>query len=376
MKRPSFSLGIEEEYQIIDPQTRELRSYITEFLEGGKLILREREIKPEMFQSVVELGTPVCETVDDARREILDMRSAIATLSHDKGLTIAAAGTHPFSHWENQQVTPFPRYFGVLEDMQVLARQLLIFGLHVHVGIEDPELRIDILNQVRYMLPHVLALSTSSPFWEGRKTGLKSIRSIIFEQFPRSGIPSTFTSWADFQNYVDLLVRTGSIDDGKRIWWDVRVHPSFPTLEFRICDMCTRVEEVLCIAALFQALCLKLYKLRRDNQSFRIYRTQLIQENKWRAIRYGIDGKLIDFGRQAEMPARDLVHEMVSFVDDVVDDLGCRREVQYAFQILRNGTSADRQLVVYDKTDGDMKAVVDHLVAETLEGVRVDTLAR
>ncbi|MCW5880135.1 MAG: carboxylate-amine ligase [Anaerolineae bacterium] len=376
MKRPSFSLGIEEEYQIIDPQTRELRSYITEFLEGGKLILREREIKPEMFQSVVELGTPVCETIDDARREILDMRSAIATLSHDKGLTIAAAGTHPFSHWENQQVTPFPRYFGVLEDMQVLARQLLIFGLHVHVGIEDPELRIDILNQVRYMLPHVLALSTSSPFWEGRKTGLKSIRSIIFEQFPRSGIPSTFTSWADFQNYVDLLVRTGSIDDGKRIWWDVRVHPSFPTLEFRICDMCTRVEEVLCIAALFQALCLKLYKLRRDNQSFRIYRTQLIQENKWRAIRYGIDGKLIDFGRQAEMPARDLVHEMVAFVDDVVDDLGCRREVQYAFQILRNGTSADRQLAVYDRTGGDMKAVVDHLVVETLEGVSVDWLVR
>ena len=376
MKRPSFSRGIEEEYQIIDPQTRELRSYITEFLEGGKLILREREIKPEMFQSVVELGTPVCETIDDARREILDMRSAIATLSHDKGLTIAAAGTHPFSHWENQQVTPFPRYFGVLEDMQVLARQLLIFGLHVHVGIEDPELRIDILNQVRYMLPHVLALSTSSPFWEGRKTGLKSIRSIIFEQFPRSGIPSTFTSWADFQNYVDLLVRTGSIDDGKRIWWDVRVHPSFPTLEFRICDMCTRVEEVLCIAALFQALCLKLYKLRRDNQSFRIYRTQLIQENKWRAIRYGIDGKLIDFGRQAEMPARDLVHEMVAFVDDVVDDLGCRREVQYAFQILRNGTSADRQLAVYDRTGGDMKAVVDHLVVETLEGVSVDWLVR
>ena len=376
MKRPSFNLGVEEEYQIIDPQTRGLRSYITEFLEGGKLILREREIKPEMFQSVVELGTPVCETIDDARREILDMRSAIATLSHDKGLTIAAAGTHPFSHWENQQVTPFPRYFGVLEDMQVLARQLLIFGLHVHVGIEDPELRIDILNQVRYMLPHVLALSTSSPFWEGRKTGLKSIRSIIFEQFPRSGIPSTFTSWADFQNYVDLLVRTGSIDDGKRIWWDVRVHPSFPTLEFRICDMCTRVEEVLCIAALFQALCLKLYKLRRDNQSFRIYRTQLIQENKWRAIRYGIDGKLIDFGRQAEMPARDLVHEMVAFVDDVVDDLGCRREVQYAFQILRNGTSADRQLAVYDRTGGDMKAVVDHLVVETLEGVSVDWLVR
>lgn len=371
MKRPSFSLGIEEEYQIIDPQTRELRSYITEFLEGGKLILREREIKPEMFQSVVELGTPVCESIDDARREVVDMRSAIATLSHGKGLTIAAAGTHPFSHWENQQVTPFPRYFGVLEDMQVLARQLLIFGLHVHVGIEDPELRVDILNQVRYMLPHVLALSTSSPFWEGRKTGLKSIRSIIFEQFPRSGIPSTFTSWADFQNHVDLLVRTGCIDNGKRIWWDVRLHPDFPTLEFRVCDMCTRVEEVLCIAALFQSLCLKLYKLRRDNQSFRSYRTQLIQENKWRAIRYGIDGKLIDFGRQAEMPARDLVHEMVAFVDDVVDDLGCRREVQYAFQILRNGTSADRQLAVYDKTGGDMKAVVDHLVAETLEGVHV-----
>ncbi len=372
LKRPTFDLGIEEEYQIIDPETRGLRSYITEFLEGGKLVLREREIKPEMFQSVVELGTPVCPTVEDARREVVQMRSAIASLAQQRGLTIAAAGTHPFSHWDQQQVSPFPRYYGVLEDMQQLARQLLIFGLHVHVGIEDRELRIDIMNQVRYMLPHILALSTSSPFWEGRKTGLKSFRSIIFEQFPRSGIPGEFHSWAEFQGYVDLLIRTGSIDDGKRIWWDVRVHPNYPTLEFRVCDMCTRVEEVLCIAALFQALCLKLYKLRRDNQTFRIYRTELIQENKWRAIRYGVDGRMIDFGRQAELLARDLVHELIAFVDDVVDDLGCRREVQYAFQILREGTSADRQLRVFDRTGGDLKAVVDNLVAETLEGVPVE----
>jgi glutamate---cysteine ligase / carboxylate-amine ligase len=255
-----------------------------------------------------------------------------------------------------------------VEDMQHVARQLLIFGLHVHVGIEDQELRIDIMNQVRYMLPHVLALSTSSPFWEGRNTGLKSFRSIIFEQFPRSGIPGHFGSWAEFQNYVDLLIRTKSIDDGKRIWWDVRVHPSYPTLEFRVCDMCTRVEEVLCVVALFQALCVKLYKLRRNNQQFRIYRQELIQENKWRAVRYGVDGKLIDFGRQAELPARDLIYELVAFVDDVVDDLGSREAVQYAFQILRNGTSADRQLRTFQET-GDVKAVVDRLIEETLEGV-------
>ncbi|MFN8482473.1 MAG: carboxylate-amine ligase [Anaerolineae bacterium] len=373
MKRPTFSLGIEEEYQIIDPETRELRSYITEFLEDGKLILREREIKPEMFQSVVELGTPVCETIADARHEVVNMRSAIATLAQQKGLTIAAAGTHPFSRWAKQEVTPFPRYYGVLEDMQYIARQLLIFGMHVHVGIEDPELRIDIFNQVRYMLPHILALSTSSPFWEGQNTGLKSFRSIIFEQFPRSGVPGEFSSWAEFQRYIDLLVRTNSIDDGKRIWWDVRIHPSFPTLEFRVCDMCTRVEEVLCLAALFQAICVMLYRLRRDNKQWRIYRTELIQENKWRAVRYGIEGKMIDLGRQAEMQTRDLIHELVALVDPVLDDLGSRREVQYAFHILRTGTSADRQLAVFNRTGGDLKAVVDHLVSETLEGVPVMT---
>ncbi len=372
MKRPTFSLGIEEEYQIIDPETRELRSYITEFLEDGKLILREREIKPEMFQSVVELGTPVCDTISDARHEVCSMRSAIATLAKQKGLTIAAAGTHPFSSWSKQEVTPFPRYYGVLEDMQYVARQLLIFGMHVHVGIEDEELRIDIFNQVRYMLPHILALSTSSPFWEGQNTGLKSFRSIIFEQFPRSGVPGEFASWAEFQRYLDLLMRTNSIDDGKRIWWDVRIHPNFPTLEFRVCDMCTRVEEVLCLAALFQAICVMLYRLRRDNKQWRIYRTELIQENKWRAVRYGIDGKMIDLGRQSELQTRDLIHELVALVDPVLDDLGSRREVQYAFHILRSGTSADRQLRVYNQSGGDLKAVVDHLVRETLEGVPVD----
>src|SRR5437588_6481968 len=368
MKAPSLTLGIEEEYQIIDPKTRELRSYITEMLEEGKLILRE-QLKPELHQSIVEIGTKVCQTPAEIRSELVQLRRAIIELAAKGGLKIAAAGTHPFSSWLSQEITPMERYAGVKQDMQELAQRLLIFGTHVHVAIEDREFLIDAMNVVRYLLPHIVCLASSSPFWMGRNTGLKSYRSIIFRNFPRSGIPRSFQSWSDFTYLVDTLVATKSIPDGSKIWWDVRPNWSYPTLEFRICDVCTRVEEAVCIAAIFQAIIAKLWKLRRDNMTFRVYPSDLIEENKWRAVRYGLDGKLIDFGKQEELPARDLIREMIEwFIGDVVDELGSRKEVEYAYRILQEGTSADRQLATYQKT-GNLKAVVDQLIQETSEGV-------
>ena len=368
MKAPSLTLGIEEEYQIIDPQTRELRSYITEILEEGRLILRE-QLKPELHQSIVEVGSNVCQTPAELRTELVRLRRAIMELAGKNGLKIAAAGTHPFSSWMKQDITPMERYAGVKQDMQELAQRLLIFGTHVHIGIEDREFLIDAMNVVRYLLPHMLCLASSSPFWMGRNTGLKSYRSIIFRNFPRSGIPRSFQSWSDFTYLVDTLVATKSIPDGSKIWWDVRPNWSYPTLEFRICDVCTRVEEAVCIAAIFQAIIAKLWKLRRDNLTFRVYPMDLIEENKWRAVRYGLDGKLIDFGKQQELPARELLTELIEwFISDVVDELGSRQEIEYAYRIMKEGSSADRQLATFERT-GDFNAVVDQLVAETEEGV-------
>jgi carboxylate-amine ligase len=365
---PSFSIGIEEEYQIIDPQTRELKSYITELLEAGKMTLRE-QVKAELHQSIVEVGTKVCHTADEVRAELVRLRQGVMELAGRNGLKIAAAGSHPISSWVNQEITPFERYAGVKQDMQILAQQLLIFGTHVHIGIEDPEFLIDAMNVVRYFMPHVLCLSTSSPFWIGQDTGLKSYRSIIFRNFPRTGIPPYFASYSDFVQYRDTLVKTNSIPDGTKIWFDVRPNYNYPTLEFRICDVSTRVEEAVCVAAIFQALIYKLWKMRRDNITFRVYSPALIEENKWRAVRYGLDGKLIDFGKQSELPARDLIREMIEwFIGDVMDELGSRKEIEYAYRILEEGSSADRQLATYRNT-GSLQAVVDQLIAETEEGV-------
>jgi len=365
-----FTLGIEEEYQIIDPNTRELRSYVTQILEEGRLILQE-QLKPEMMQSVVEAGTHVCHTVDEARTEIMRLRGTIASLAHKQGLTIAAAGTHPFSSWVDQEVYPHERYYGVLNEMQDAARQLLIFGMHVHVGMPDLETGIQIQNVGRYFLPHLLALSTSSPFWMGRNTGFKSYRSIIFSNFPRTGIPGQFVSYAEFQSYVDLLIKTGCIDNGKKIWWDVRPHPIFNTIEVRICDIATKVNEAIALAALIQAIFVKLYWLFEKNLSFRMYNRSWINENKWRAVRYGMDGEFIDFGKQQSIPARQLMPELIAFVDEVVDDLGSRSAVEYAYKMIEEGTSADRQLATFART-GDLKDVVDQIVRETLEGVPMD----
>jgi glutamate---cysteine ligase / carboxylate-amine ligase len=368
MKAPSLTLGVEEEYQIIDPETRELRSYITQILEEGTLILRE-QVKPELHASAVEVGTNVCNTPADVRRDLVRLRHEIIGLAGKHGLKIAAAGTHPFSSWITQEITPLERYLGVKKDMQDLAQQLLIFGTHVHVGIEDREFLIDAMNVSRYFMPHVLCLTTSSPFWMGRNTGLKSYRSVIFRNFPRSGVPPRFSSWGELTHLVETMVDTHCIPDGTKLWWDVRPNWKFPTLEFRICDVCTRVDEAVCIAAIFQAIIAKLWKLRRDNMTFRVYPTALIDENKWRAVRFGLDGNLIDLGKQQELQARTLIREMIEwFISDVIDELGSRKEVEYAFQILEHGSSADRQLRVFEKTN-DLKAVVDHVVAETSEGL-------
>jgi carboxylate-amine ligase len=365
-----FTLGIEEEFQIVDPVTRELRSHVTEFLDEGKMILGEK-IKPEMIQSMIEVGTGICNDIHEARADISRLRGIISYLARKKGLEIVAASTHPISHWQDQKIFDDERYDLLVEEIQMVARSLLIFGLHVHVGINDPERAIHIMNAARYFLPHMLALSTSSPFWLGHNTGLKSYRTEVFKKFPRTDIPDHFDSHASFQRYIDLLVKTNCIDNGKKIWWDVRPHPFFPTLEFRVCDIPTRVDDTIAIAALFQAIVCKLNKLIDKNLGFRLYRRMLVQENKWRAVRWGLDGKMIDFGKQKEVPVRDLILELLEFVDDVLDELDSRKEVEHVHEILRRGTSADEQLRVYKETN-DLKAVVDVLIARTMESVPTD----
>jgi carboxylate-amine ligase len=363
----TFTLGIEEEFQIVDPQTRELRSHVVEILEEGTMLLGE-QIKPEMIQSMVEVGTGVCKNIEEARVDITRLRSIISSLAHKNGLAIVAASTHPISRWQDQKIFEDERYELLVQELQTVARSLLIFGLHVHVGMADRERAIHIMNAARYFLPHVLALTTSSPFWMGHNTGLKSYRTEIFKQFPRTDIPDHFDSYASFQRYVELLIKTNCIDNGKKIWWDIRPHPFFPTLEFRICDIPTRVDDTIAIAALFQAIVAKLNMLIEKNLGFRLYRRMLIQENKWRAVRWGLDGKMVDFGKQKEVAVRDLILELLDFVDDVLDPLGSRKEVEHIHTILQRGTSADEQLEVYRET-GDLKAVVDKLIERTTENV-------
>ena len=368
MPRPSFTIGIEEEYQTIDPVTRDLRSHIhSEIIAKGKLRMEER-IKAEMHQSVVEGGTGVCKNIKDAKAEVIELRREMIALARENGLLLAAGATHPFADWRTQEIYPDERYHRVVEDMQLVARANLIFGLHVHVGVEDRETTIHLMNSMRYFLPHLLALSTNSPFWLGMNTGLKSYRCKVFDKFPRTNIPDTFSSWSEFDNLVNLLIRTHCIDNAKKIWWDIRPHPFFNTLEIRICDIPLRVEETLALAALIQATLVKLYHLHSRNQSFRQYGRSLLMENKWRASRYGINGKLIDFGREVEVDERSLIGEYLEFVDDVLDELDSREEVAYVRTILKDGTGADRQLKVFQQT-ADLKKVVDYMVEETRAGL-------
>ena len=364
MTKPSLTLGIEEEYQTIDPETRDLRSHIdTEIIAQGKMQLKEA-VKAEMHQSVVEVGTGICKDIKSAAKELKALRCQIVKLASDNGLRLAAAGTHPFADWRKQDIYPDERYYTIVQDLKMVARANLIFGLHVHIGIEDREAAIQLMNAARYFLPHILALSTNSPFWLGMDTGLKSYRCKVFDKFPRTNIPDYFPSWGEYDRFVNLLVRTNCIDNAKKIWWDIRPHPNFPTLEFRICDVPMRVDETIALAALIQATVAKLYKLYAANQGFRLYRRALIMENKWRALRYGLDGKLIDFGKEEEVPLRDLIYEYLSFIDDVVDELGSREEINYIHRILEHGTGADRQLRIFQET-GDLTKVVDYIVYET-----------
>jgi carboxylate-amine ligase len=364
-----FTLGIEEEFQIVHPETRELHSYVSKLLEEGRehALLRER-VRPEMHQSVVETGTGICRDIKQARAEICELRGSLSELAAKSGLRIVAAGTHPFSDWKKQEITEGERYKVIVEDLQDVARANLIFGLHVHVGIKDREVAMAMANQVRYFLPHILALSTSSPFWLGRNTGLKSVRSEIFKRFPRTGIPGEFDSYVHFQRYVDLLVKTGCIDNAKKIWWDVRAHPFFDTVEVRVCDMTTRIDDTVAIAALIQALMGKLYLLYRRNLAFRSYSRELIEENKWRAVRYGLDGQLIDFGKQEQVPIRMLVDELIEFVGETAEIFGSHQEMDRVRTILKEGTSADRQLRIYEESK-TYNAVVDDLIGQSALGI-------
>jgi carboxylate-amine ligase len=368
MKRPSLTIGIEEEYQTIDPETRDLRSHIQmEILPKAKMKVAER-VKPEMHQAVVEVGSKVCRDIKEAREDMVALRREMISLASENGLLLGSASTHPFADWKMQEIYPDDRYKQVVEDMQLVARANLVFGLHVHVGIEDRNTAIHIMNSMRYFLPHILALSSNSPFWLGMETGFKSYRSKVFERFPRTGIPDVFANWADYETFINLLIKTNCIDNGKKVWWDIRPHPFFETLEVRVCDIPMRVDETLAIAALIQATAAMLWKLHASNKSYRIYGRALISENKFRACRYGLGGKLIDFGKEEELPTKTLMLEYLHMIDEVVDELGSRDEIDYIHEMLKMGSGADRQLKVFHET-GDLKKVVDYIVEETKVGI-------
>jgi carboxylate-amine ligase len=362
-----FTLGVEEEYQIVNPETRDLRSYVSRIIEDGRSILRER-VRPEMHQSMVEVGTTVCKDVDMVRSELVEMRGELNRLAEKGGLRIVAASTHPFADWRTQDITDHARYHNIVHDLQDVARANLIFGLHVHVGIKDRDVAVALTNQVRYFLPHLLALTCSSPFWEGRKTGLMSFRSQVFKRFPRTGIPDEFENFSQMDRFVQLLIKTGCIDNGKKLWWDVRPHYQFDTVEIRVCDMPTNMEHTIAMVALIQALMAKLYLMYRRNSAWRTYGRMLLEENKWRAVRYGTDAKLIDFGMSQERPFSELVRELVDFVSETTEIFGTQKHMQTIIDIADRGTSAHRQVEVFEKT-GDTKAVVDWLMQETMRGI-------
>src|SRR6186713_7111 len=342
----TFTLGVEEEYMVMDPVTKELKSHEQKIVQEGQKVIKDK-VKAEMHEAVVEVGTDICIDADEAFADVSILRKTISGIADSLGLAMGASGTHPFSHWESQLITDHVRYSEIGNELQEAARSNLIFGLHVHVGMENRQMAIHIANSARYFLPHVYALSTNSPFWEGRVTGYKSFRTKVFDKFPRTGIPDYFESIEAYDNYVNLLIKTNCIDNAKKIWWDIRVHPFFNTVEFRICDVPMTINETITIAALFQAICAKIYKLRLQNMNYIQYPRPLINENKWRAGRYGIDGYMIDFGKEEEVNTRVLIYELLDFIDDVVDALGSRHAISLVHKILENGTGADRQLAAY-----------------------------
>ena len=362
----TFTLGVEEEYMVLDPETRELKSHEQKIVHEGQKVIRDK-VKAEMHQAVVEVGTDICADADEAWQDVAALRKTISEIAGSLGFAMGAAGTHPFSHWESQLITDHIRYNELVNELQEAARSNLIFGLHVHVGMENREMANHIANSTRYFLPHIYALSTNSPFWEGRSTGYKSFRTKVFDKFPRTGIPEAFDSIEAYENYVKLLVKTNCIDNAKKIWWDLRVHPFFNTVEFRICDIPLTVDETITLATLFQAVCARIYLLRSKNLNFIQYSRALLNENKWRASRYGIDGRLIDFGKEEEVSTRALLYEFLDFIDPVIDHLGSRHRVAYVHKILENGTGADRQLKIFEDTK-NLVSVVDYIRAQFLAG--------
>ena len=375
LKVPSFTFGIEEEYHLVDLVSRDLASAPQEMMEALAKRLGSN-VSPEFLRSQIEIGTPVLSSFAEARAELARLRREVATAASAHGLAPIAAGTPPVGRWSSLETTPKERYQTLMEDLAIVGQRLVICGMHVHVGIEDPDLRIDIMNQVRYFLPHLLMLSTSSPFWDGRDTGLKSYRLSVSQESPRKGLPGRFNSWDEYQSTIAVLVRAGVIDDATKIWWDLRPSARYPTLEMRITDVTTRVDDAVSIAALYVSLCRMLYRLRRQNLSWRSYPVFLLEENRWRAQRYGVDGSLLDFGKGALVPYAILLEEILDLIREDADALGCSREVARAREIAANGTSADRQLDVYRRAmaaggspDAAIRAVVDHLVSETIAGL-------
>ena len=362
-----FTIGIEEEYMVLDPVTRELKSHQQQIVQEGQKLIKDK-VKAEMHQAVVEVGTDICADTDEALMDVSNLRKTISDIADSLGYWMGASGTHPFSHWESQLITEHARYSEIINELQEAARSNLIFGLHVHVGMEDRRMAMHIANSARYFLPHIFALSTNSPFWEGRLTGYKSFRTKVFEKFPRTGIPDCYDSIEDYDNYIKLLVKTNCIDNAKKIWWDLRVHPFFNTVEFRICDIPLTVKETVAIAGLFQAICAKLYKLRSQNLNFMMYSRALLNENKFRASRYGLDGKLIDFGKESEVDTKVLIYELLDFIDDVIPELGSKHAISHVLQMLEKGTGADRQLKIYEDSQS-LEKVVDHIHGRFLEGI-------
>lgn len=370
---PSFTVGIEEEYLLVDRETRDLVVDLPDSLMARCEQELGSRVSPEFLQSQIEVGTSKCETVAQAGAELAELRRTIARIAGDYGLAPIAASTHPFAQWDTQKHTRKDRYDDLARDMQTVARRLLICGMHVHVGLDDDELRIDLMQQIAYFLPHLLALSTSSPFWRGDVTGLKCYRLSVFQELPRTGLPQAFDSFGEYQRHLDVMVRAGLLEDGTKIWWDVRPSARFPTLELRIPDVCTRLEDGIAIAALYVSLLRMLYVLKRNNQRWRKYSSMLIDENRWRAQRYGIDEGLVDFGKGRVVPYCELLEEILALIHDHAAALGCLTEATRAREILSRGTSAHRQLEVFsqacyegaDKQEA-LRRVVDWLIAESV----------
>ena len=376
MAEPEFTLGIEEEYFLVDRGTRDVVGDPPQAMLAECEALLAGQVSPEFLRSQIEIGTRVCTSLAEARADLCRLRRTVAEVAAHHGMAPIAVATHPFARWDAQKTTERRRYADLEDDLQGVGRRLAICGLHVHIGLPDDEMRIDLMNQASYFLPHLLALSTSSPFWRGENTGLKSYRLAVFDELPRTGMPERFDSWGEYRRHVDILTRAGLIEDATKLWWDLRPSERFPTLEMRITDSCTTLDDALSIAALFRCLLRMLWRLKRENQRWRIYARMLIDENRWRAQRYGIDRGLVDFGRGAIVPYAELLEEILSLIEPDACHFGCLAEVVHARKIIARGTSAHRQLTVFEKAISAnanraeaLAAVVDWLIEETVRCV-------